>query len=1346
MKRTFRQLLLTAATLICSAATTWAQTTPIQGQLPGAFTINADNDKIAFSQGNLQFNAAQGTHTTQDSAGVAGTWRFATNQYDICGSDNTQRNCNSRSRLIDVWLDLFYRATSGWHGYLPDIYIGKSATDGAPAVEMVGDKAWYDWGVYNAISNGGDEVGLWRTPTQAEWTYILGTRVNAANLRGFATVNGVTGYVLLPDNWSGTNFTPDPADFTVNVYDVDQWSAMETAGAVFLPDAGYALTQKAMNNTYYFQYRSSMGVMVQSTQSYVSMSTSSANPYYSVNTTTQNWSPYSVRLVHDLEPVKFGVTITQPEHGTITVNNEGIEFDENGSAQVKEGTVLQLTATPNEGYLLDEWTNYNPATGLTVSKDTAVTCSFKVQTFEVKFFDYDGTQIGETQIINYGGNAVAPADPEREGHTFTGWNNEYTNVKSNLNITATYEAHKYTVTLTAVHCLVGMYIQHGSTLWSSSTEQFADIPYGSMVYFWHDVDYYGDHENYMGYEFDHWEGYTPEYDSNNYLLYSMEITSDTVVKCVYREKTFQVTFVDWDGTELKAAQTVAFKASATPPANPTREGYTFLGWSPDYTEIRQNITAKAYYEKSPAEPVNLGDGTLTGAFSVNNSGKRIVFSQGNLRWRSIDNTWRFAEHQWETLGQANNYYYDGNPAWNDLFVWGSGNNPLRVDYEGFPPTLIAMPDFVDWGTNTIDNNGCPNATWYTLSKAEWDYIAEGRPNAINLRGLATVNGQTGLVLLPDNWVLPEGMTFVPDIKESIAPTNYALNIYSEEQWLTMENAGAVFLPAPSAYNTSDFSNNDVAPYILYFGKHYNTNLGNCNIVTTLSHLSYLGTHYAVRLVKDYVGHEVTITQPTEHGTIALVETDIDLSDVPEYSTLHFTYTAEDGYGLYSWSGGCEEDGSLLVTETTNVSAVFKQLFTVTFIDWDNTTLEEKDVVEGKTATITKEPEREGYTFTGWDIDLSAVTENLTATAQYEINKYSVVFVDWDNTAIDTQYIEWHSAATAPENPTREGWHFVGWQPADFTDIVAQMTVSAQYEINTYLQTIATTENGSITVKDTNNVAVEIDSPIAHGSVLILTATPSAGYHFVAWNDNVTDNPRTVTVKSAATYSASFAGHKADSVLFENIVSSTCTVAGSYDSVVYCSVCHVEISRDSISVPANGHKADSVAFENVVEATCTVAGSKDSVVYCSVCKAEVSRTKVVIPAHGHTVVVDSAVAATATTDGLTEGSHCSVCGETIVAQEVILATGEQGGNNQGGNENQGGENTEPATAVAESAAQAVNIYVTGNTIVVENATDEIFVYNVMGGLVARGTDITITVSHTGVYIVKTGNTAKRVMIY
>ena len=189
----------------------------------------------------------------------------------------------------------------------------------------------------------------------------------------------------------------------------------------------------------------------------------------------------------------------------------------------------------------------------------------------------------------------------------------------------------------------------------------------------------------------------------------------------------------------------------------------------------------------------------------------------------------------------------------------------------------------------------------------------------------------------------------------------------------------------------------------------------------------------------------------------------------------------------------------------------------------------------------------------------------------------------------------------------------------------------------------------------------------------------------------------------------------------------------------------------IEIPATGHKADSIQFENIVAATCTVAGSKDSVVYCSVCGVEVSRTKIEIPATGHTVVVDSAVAATATETGLTEGSHCSVCGETIVAQEVIPATGEQGGEgngSEGGNENQGGnENTEPATAVAESAAQQVSIYSHHNIIVVENADAEIFVYNIMGNLVATANDANaeIVINTTGVYIVKVGGTSKRVMI-
>lgn len=284
------------------------------------------------------------------------------------------------------------------------------------------------------------------------------------------------------------------------------------------------------------------------------------------------------------------------------------------------------------------------------------------------------------------------------------------------------------------------------------------------------------------------------------------------------------------------------------------------------------------------------------------------------------------------------------------------------------------------------------------------------------------------------------------------------------------------------------------------------------------------------------------------------------------------------------------------------------------------------------------------------------------------------------------------------------------------------------------------------------------------------------------------------------------GHSIDALghsFVNTVVAPTCTADG-YTTHFCSRDNHTEYSD---TVPAAGHKADSVLFENIMSSTCTEAGSYDSVVYCSVCHVEASRTHITTPANGHTVVVDAAVAATTTSTGLTEGSHCSVCGDTIVAQIVIpMLTdngsenqdenneggegngnennngennqGEQnqnenenqgggnqnenndgennnnsqenennGGNNQG-NENQGEENQEennPATAIAETDAPAVNIYATGNAIVVENATDEIYVYNAMGGLVYRGVETTITVTRTGVYIVKTGITAKRVMI-
>lgn len=114
---------------------------------------------------------------------------------------------------------------------------------------------------------------------------------------------------------------------------------------------------------------------------------------------------------------------------------------------------------------------------------------------------------------------------------------------------------------------------------------------------------------------------------------------------------------------------------------------------------------------------------------------------------------------------------------------------------------------------------------------------------------------------------------------------------------------------------------------------------------------------------------------------------------------------------------------------------------------------------------------------------------------------------------------------------------------------------------------------------------------------------------------------------------------------------TCTDKGV--KTYKCARCE-EIKLEAIE--ALGHKADDAVEEKRVEATCTEDGSYDAVVYCSVCKAELSRETNVVVALGHKEVVDVSVAATCTEAGLTEGKHCSVCEVVLVEQKEVAALG------------------------------------------------------------------------------------------
>lgn len=202
---------------------------------------------------------------------------------------------------------------------------------------------------------------------------------------------------------------------------------------------------------------------------------------------------------------------------------------------------------------------------------------------------------------------------------------------------------------------------------------------------------------------------------------------------------------------------------------------------------------------APSTPTPPTPGMLSGEFSVS-AKKKVHFSQGNLQYQASTQTWRFAENQYDMIGNANSNISASYSGWIDWFGGGTGNNPTNssTNYHDYST-------FVEWGVNAISNGGNEANLWYTLSKDEWVYLFNIRTNAASLFGLGSVNGINGIIILPDSWVTPDGASFTPSTTQGLADQggnyynskgdNFSHNTYTAEQWSVMESAGAVFLPA-----------------------------------------------------------------------------------------------------------------------------------------------------------------------------------------------------------------------------------------------------------------------------------------------------------------------------------------------------------------------------------------------------------------------------------------------------------------------------------------------------------------------------------------------------------------------
>lgn len=249
------------------------------------------------------------------------------------------------------------------------------------------------------------------------------------------------------------------------------------------------------------------------------------------------------------------------EINTYTVTFKDMEGNTIGEPQVVDwNTAAEAPVAPE--VTCNHFTGWDKAFDH-VQADLTVTAQYAINQYEVKFLNWNGAEL-KKQTVDCGADAEAPANPSRDGHTFTGWNKAFTNVTANLVVNAQFAINTYDVVFKDYN---------GSVLKEAQKVN------------WHEAAIAPADPTREGYAFTGWDK-----DFSN-------IEADLVVTATYEILTFKVVFKDYDGTILKAEQIVNWnEAAIAPEETPHRNYYTFTGWDKAFEHVTSDLIITAQYE------------------------------------------------------------------------------------------------------------------------------------------------------------------------------------------------------------------------------------------------------------------------------------------------------------------------------------------------------------------------------------------------------------------------------------------------------------------------------------------------------------------------------------------------------------------------------------------------------------------------------------------------------------------------------------------------------------------------------------------------------------------------------
>ena len=800
-------------------------------------------------------------------------------------------------------------------------------------------------------------------------------------------------------------------------------------------------------------------------------------------------------LFADIQINVYSVVLTT-EHATVV-----------GSGKYEHGTQVTIYVTPEEGYSFVGWSDGESQSTrtLVVTSDIELHANILINQYDLILTAENGT-ITNAGKYDHGSEVEISAIPN-EGYHFVRWSDGDTlptkvlTMTTNVTLSAYFAINVYDVVLNVDNGIVfgeGSY-NHGSSI---TIAAYAN----------------------EGYHFVGWS------DGDEKLVRTITVVSDTILTAQFEIDQHTITLSAENGDVYGGGiydygSVVELRAEAD-------KNYHFVGWSDGNENMVRTVVVKS-------------DLNLTAMFAINRhkvvltAENGVVAGSGEYDYSSV----------LEIKAEANEGYH---------FVgWSDGDeNPIRTivvtsdvelsaEFEinvysvvlqavngsvsgmgeythGTTVNILAVPDagyeFVKWSDGnesaervfeiTSDVNLIAEfakeirevvveaENGFVVGAGRYEYGSEAILNAIPNEGYHFVGWSDGET---------SALRTITMLSDTVLIAQFAINVYTVN--LLAENGVVV---GSGEYEHGAEVKISATPNEGYYFVGWSDGVTDAvRIITVLSDTI---------LKAEFVSNLYSVALSCENGIVlgsGLYEhgTEIDLIATPD-----------EGYEFVRWSDGYSSpQRTIVVVSDIELSAEFKLKTLNVSLYAENGEVSGSDAGDytyGTELTIVAIP-NEGYHFVGWsdgvmDVERTIkVTSDIALIAQFEINVYSVVLKGDNGKVYGAGEYEHGTEVTLTAEPN-EGYHFVRWSDGD-NNAIRTMIVTSDVE----LEAEFSKEIREVVVYAENGV-VNGAGRHAYGAIVVLSAIPNEGYHFVGWSDGVTDAVRTLTVLADTTLTAEFA--------------------------------------------------------------------------------------------------------------------------------------------------------------------------------------------------------------------------------